>query len=259
MNFSFLKDKIVQFYIDVGFIVIMTTWFGGWGYWNLTKLWTKMTNTSFATILVALVVFEFLFEFLFVSWRVSVKASNFVPAIVENKVMPLTKEQVDFNEVQNKMSEMFGGEKMEEETNKEESTIQEPEVEKEQVQEIQPVQPVVDMAKFVEGAKKNPTKGYGDFVKEEAERVRKIDEEKKKADEIQKKLSPKDKEDLKNALKAHWIQQLKDGTVKVVPNEQTLQDMGVASWEPVEPNSKTEPSKGSKQKGKDSESVDLTR
>ena len=93
----------------------------------------------------------------------------------------------------------------------------------------------------------NPTKGVNDFKElkaEEArlieiEKIRREEEEKKRAEEKQQdiideavgKITTSDIRKVTEALIGHWIDQIKNNEVIIKPATETLQKMGVASWE----------------------------
>jgi hypothetical protein len=87
----------------------------------------------------------------------------------------------------------------------------------------------------------NPTKGIADwkFMKAEEEKAAEEARVKRMAEErvnlvadAAGQITPSDIKRVKDALVNHWIKQIEDGEVIVVPTDETLQGMGAKDWEP---------------------------
>ena len=253
---SFLKNNTIRIYLALMVMFIPIIILVGIIVYNM---FSSISVQSFYVIVVLFIVFDVVF----MSWRISVVNQSLTNSNVVEEVPP-SPEELEFQNMQIRMKGMnqegeFVVENEDQRTlgstekelrQKEKNSafndehrreLYEAEVEKTNSDAQKKLSEKNNVNEMFDWLEKNPTKCIADwkFMKAEEEKAAEEARIKKMAEEranlvadASGQITPSDIKRVKDALVNHWIKQIEDGEVVVVPTDETLQGMGAKDWEP---------------------------
>ena len=236
---SFLKNNTIRIYLALMVMFIPIIILVGIIVYNM---FSSISVQSFYVIVVLFIVFDVVF----MSWRISVVNQSLTNSNVVEEVPP-SPEELEFQNMQIRMKGMnqegeFVVENEDQRTlGSTEKELRQKEVEKTNSDAQKKLSEKNNVNEMFDWLEKNPTKGITDwkFMKAEEEkaaedaRIKKMTEERANlVADASGQITPSDIKRVKDALVNHWIKQIEDGEVVVVPTDETLQGMGAKDWEP---------------------------